>query len=147
MADHVPAPPPPQDPGLGTHPGADHSHPHPAGGAAHVSAHNPGAGQGPVVLDLGDDVGALVLHTTEELVGHEVDISPVEDPSARRHVEVLPRRTAAGVRFSAVYGSLTEGDWTLWIDAAVPAMTARVHGGRVTEVHWPVQARSAVPPG
>lgn len=114
-----------------------HHHDHGAHASGHVSAHNPGAGQGPVVLDLGDHVGALVLHTSEELVGREIDISPTTDPSARRHVEVLPRRTEAGVRYSAVYGSLKEGSWTLWHDASTPAMEVVVRGGHVTEARWP----------
>ncbi len=140
MADHVHAPP--EEPGAGRDPhrGPHHAHPHhtrESGGALHVSAHNPGAGQGPVVLDLGDDVGALVLHTTEDMVGREIDISPATDPSARRHVEVLPRRTASGVRYSAVYGSLKEGPWTLWRDAATPLLQVQVAGGHVTEIHWP----------
>lgn len=137
MADHVHAPPSTAAPVAGRHPETRAQHPHPTGGASYVSAHNPGAGQGPVVLDLGDDLGALVLHTSDDLVGREIDISPTTDPSARHHVEVLPRRTATGIRYSAVYGSLREGSWTLWRDPTTPVMVVQVNGGHVTEVSWP----------
>ena len=33
----------------------------------------------PVVLDLGDGVGALIVHTGPELLGEEIDISPTGD--------------------------------------------------------------------
>lgn len=115
-----------------------HAHPHAVtGAAAHVSAHNPGAGQGPVVLDIGEDVGALVLHAGHDMVGREIEISPVGADEDRRHVEVLPRRTAAGVRYAAVYGSLARGAWTLWHGDGRPALVVDVPGGRVVEVSWP----------
>jgi hypothetical protein len=43
-----------------------------------VTAENPGAGQGPVLLDIGGDIGALVVMMPPELVGVEVEIRPVE---------------------------------------------------------------------
>jgi hypothetical protein len=38
---------------------------------------NPGAGDGMVVLDIGGDVGALVVSTPAELAGVEIEICPV----------------------------------------------------------------------
>ena len=52
--------------------GHHHHHDHGAHASGHVSAHNPGAGQGPVVLDIGEDVGALVLHARDDMVGREI---------------------------------------------------------------------------
>ena len=46
----------------------------------------------PVVLDLGDGVGALIVHTDPELLGDEVDISPAGDDGHRQHKQVLRRR-------------------------------------------------------
>ncbi len=41
-------------------------------------AENPHAGQGPVLLDIGDDIGAIVLHLTPALEGAEVEIEPAD---------------------------------------------------------------------
>lgn len=46
---------------------------------AHVREHNPHAGQGSVLLDIGDGVGALVVTMPEAMLGHEVEIES-EDP-------------------------------------------------------------------
>lgn len=40
------------------------------------------AGQGAVLLDIGGDVGALVLHMPAELAGVEIEIRPVDGRSA-----------------------------------------------------------------
>ena len=40
------------------------------------AAENPHAGQGAVVLDIGGEVGALVLTTPADLVGAEIEICP-----------------------------------------------------------------------
>ena len=104
----------------------------------HVSAHNPGAGRGPVVLDIGEDVGALVLHTRDDMVGREIDISPAGRDDDRSHVEVLPRRTPSGsVRPTAVFGALAQGRWTLWGVDGTPALVVSVSGGEVAEATWP----------
>lgn len=108
---------------------------------AHVSAHNPGAGRGSVVLDIGGDVGALVLHTRDDMVGREIEISPVGRDQERSHVEVLPRRTPSGsVQPTAVYGALRDGGWTLWDSDGAPAMVVVVRGGEVAEATWPTSA-------
>lgn len=118
--------------------GTTHQHHHDVGHHSHVSAHNPGAGQGPVVLDIGEDVGALLLHTRGDMVGREIEISPAGRDQERSHVEVLPRRTPSGaVRHTAVYGSLQQGEWTLWGADGTPALLVAVSGGEVVEATWP----------
>lgn len=121
--------------------GHDHGHPHGsthADARGHVSSHNPYAGQGPVVLDLGDGIGAAVLRTPEDMVGHEIHISPVGEDERRHHVEVLPRRTPGGsLLCAAVFPGLPEGDWTVWREDGKPALVVEVLAGRVSEVQWP----------
>lgn len=109
-----------------------HAHPH-----QHVSAHNPHAGQGPVVLDIGETTGALVLGARPDMVGREIDISPVGADADRRHVEVLPRQTAAGTRYVAVYGGLPQGRWTIWGAYGEAVIVVEIIGGAVAEAHWP----------
>ena len=78
------------------------------------------SGPGSVVLELGNDVGALVLETPAALLGREIEISPVGGAMAARrtHSLVRERRTATGTSYAAVYPGLrpaatSSGDtWT-----------------------------------
>ena len=97
---------------------------------------------GSVVLDLGADTGALVLHAPPGLDGREIEISPSGDPSGdpsgpRTHSRVRQRRTAAQVQYAAVYPGLPAGEYIVWRDAATPALTITVTGGCITSARWP----------
>lgn len=87
------------------------------------------SGPGSVVLDIGLDVGALVLYTAAEWCGREVDLTgPVSTHTAIRERSVAGRRFYAGV-----YPGLPAGEYHLHLgDAPTPA---QVQGGRVTEIH------------
>jgi len=115
--------------------GHDHSHDHPHGGEHH--SHNHVAGQGPTVLDIGDDVGALVLYTSVELVGAEIEISPDGDPDRRRHVAVHPRQYPGGTAYAAVYYGLEAGSYQLWAADGSVALTVAIEGNTITEAMWP----------
>jgi len=94
---------------------------------------------GSVVLDLGADIGALILDTPAELAGREIEISPASDgPGARRtHALVRERRTGAGTGYAAVYPGLPAAEYTVWKDAVTPVATVTVYGGQVARCHWP----------
>jgi hypothetical protein len=97
------------------------------------SAH---ATQAAVILDIGGDIGALVLYTGAEDDAAEIDVSPGTDPAApRSHNQVHPRRTRAGRIYSAVYPALAVGEYTIWRDADTPEATVVIRGGQVTEHH------------
>jgi len=122
------------------HDGQDHDHHGHPGGHQHppVEAHNASAGQGPVLLDIGGDVGALVLYAEPELSGAEIEISPVGGSRDGTHVAVLPRPAGSAVRHAAVYPALTAGSWQLWSpEGDRVVMEVRVEPGRVVEAHWP----------
>ena len=97
------------------------------------------SGPGTVVLELGADVGALVLFTPAELDGREIEISRDAVPGARRtHAQVRPRHMAAGTRYAAVYPDLPAGGYTVWAaDQTSPAGRVLITGGRVTNWSWP----------
>ena len=57
------------------------------------------------VLDLGDGIGALIVHTDPELLGVEIEISPAGDDGQRQHKEVL-QRVWAGTVNVLVYDNL-----------------------------------------
>lgn len=90
-------------------------------------------GPGSVVLDLGADVGALILDVPAALSGREIEISPADGGAAARrtHALVRERRTGAGTSYAAVYPGLPAADYTIWRDPATRAATVTVRGGQV----------------
>jgi hypothetical protein len=89
-----------------------------------------------VVLDVGGDVGALVLYTPAALLGAEIEISPVTDPTARSHTAVRARVLPDRTLYAAVYPALSAGEHVLWASAEHAAGPVVVVGGRVTEIDW-----------
>jgi hypothetical protein len=96
------------------------------------------SGPGSVVLELGADVGALVLYTPAELDGREIEISRDDVPEGRRtHSQVRPRHMATGSKYAAVYPELAAGTYTIWADAYRQVGQVLITGGRVTNWSWP----------
>lgn len=118
---------------------------------------NPYAGQGPVLLDIGGDVGALVVTMPAQLDGVEVEIRAVGDeagaddhgagrhdhagPGHRHHphVAVVARPTTGGIVHSLVYPEVVAGRYRLHpLPGGEAALEVDVVGGRVTDASWPV---------
>ncbi|WP_076260693.1 hypothetical protein [Intrasporangium flavum] len=116
-----------------------------AGRAADVE--NPHAGEGPVLLDIGGDVGALVVRMPPGTVGDEVEIRPVSSTpgaGAHRHVAVVARPVASGVAHTLVYEGLEAGRYELHALPEGPVtLTVDVAGGEVTRANWPTGAPPA----
>jgi hypothetical protein len=119
----------------------DHAHPH-----DHVHEHvhedNSHAGQGMVVLDIGGDIGALVVTMPSAMVGEEIEVVSDLEPDGhhRPHVAVVDRPVPGGGTVpSLVFPELFEGGYAL-----VPKGTNDVHlrveirGGEVTTADWPL---------
>lgn len=99
--------------------------------------HHSDAGQGPVVVDIGGDVGALILVAGPDMAGQEIEITRVDGQGLRTHVEVHRRRTPRGLVYAAVYPGLREGQYLLWPSGGSDPMgPVDITGGRVTEVSW-----------
>jgi len=95
-------------------------------------------GPGTVVLELGADVGALILYTPADLDGAEIEISRDDEPGAHRtHSAVRQRPVASGTAYAAVYSGLAAGPYTIWRDEHTPAATVTITGGQITSCHWP----------
>lgn len=117
----------------------EHGHGH-GHGHGHVDAENPFAGQGSVLLDIGGDIGALVVAMPADMVGVEIEIRPVggEVDGHHPHVAVVDRPTGELTVPSLVFGELTEGSYELYAKGGGPVqVTATIRGGAVTEVTWP----------
>lgn len=102
---------------------------------------NPHAGQGPVLLDIGGEHGALVVTMPPVTEGLEVEIRHM-DTTGRRgelgHVAVVARPGPRGPVHTLVYPDLVQGRYALVpLPGDEVAMTAQVDGGRVTHVAWP----------
>lgn len=98
---------------------------------------------GTVLLDLGADTGALIVHTGRDQHGREIEISRADQPGgARTHSAVRERLVRDGVFHSAVYPDLPAGLYTVWWDDSTPAGAISVTGGAVAEFTWPTSAPS-----
>jgi hypothetical protein len=104
--------------------------------------HSP-AGQGPVLLDIGDDIRALIITMPASLDGVEIEIRPVDKEAKhradeRRHVGVVGRPANGRLVHSAVFTDLTEGRHELY-ERPFGAARLRVfiRGGAITHAMWP----------
>ncbi|MEW2329612.1 phospholipase [Micromonospora chersina] len=98
---------------------------------------------GSVVLDLGGESGALIIHTGRNLRGREIEISRAGRDGPRTHSAVRERHVRDGVVHSAVYPDLAAGLYTVWWDDRTPAGAISVTGGAIAEFVWPASS----PPG
>ena len=72
-----------------------------------------------VVLEIGGELGALIIYTDADMHGREIEISPGGTPA-----------------FSAVFDQIPDGRYTLWVDDVARSRDVRVAGGEVGELDW-----------
>lgn len=110
-----------------------------------MSSENPHAGQGSAVpVDIGGDIGALVIDMPADLEGVEVEIRP-SDPARHPpdhhlpHVAVVARPIPQGsTMHSAVFFAVLEGSYELYQRPDGPVrIRVDVAGGEVTHATWP----------
>jgi len=89
-----------------------------------------------VVLDIGQDIGALIIYTTPELCGREIEVSLRQQDAKRVHVDVLERRIDGRPVFAAVFPGLREGDYDVWGNATNPICAVTIIGGKVASLDW-----------
>jgi hypothetical protein len=89
-----------------------------------------------LILDIGEDIGALVITTGPELAEEEIEISPGLDPAEHRtHNVVHPRRNRDVVMaYAAVFPTVKAGEYTVWNLDGSPYTVVTVHGGQVTQL-------------
>jgi hypothetical protein len=123
---------------------------------------NAHAGQGAVLLDIGGDIGAVVITMPVGMLGVEVEIAPVggrahghshhdhdhdhghPHPHAHPHLVHVgvvnrPRDGRGGAPVpTAVFGEVREGEYEVYERPDGPtALVVSVRGGAVTELVWP----------
>lgn len=98
----------------------DHPHHHPGSGAP--------------VLDIGGDIGAVVVYLTTAPDGGELEACPAGDVGRRFHTGVHLRRTGDHDSLTAVYPEVRAGDYDILDGDLRPVARVRVAGGAVTEL-------------
>ena len=87
-------------------------------------------------MEVGDDVGALVVYTPDTLAGIEIELARRGDDHQFVHTEVRERRLPEGVIFAGVFPAVPSGEYTLLPVAALPALDVSIEGGRVAQLIW-----------
>ena len=88
-----------------------------------------------LLLDIGDDVGGLVVRTDPVWDGLEIEVSPVGDGHARTHAVVHRHEAPSREVFAAVFVALRAGEYEVWHpveDRSLGRVTVRA--GSVAEV-------------
>lgn len=115
---------------------------------------NSHAGQGPVMLDIGGDIGAVIVTMPPDLSGQEVEARPIAGPGLPAlhphhhdghehshplvHVGVVERPSPGGTTCTAVFSELMTGTYELYLRPDGPvALTLAVVGGEVSTATWP----------
>ncbi|TCC65556.1 hypothetical protein E0H73_01035 [Kribbella pittospori] len=130
-------------------------------GPGNNAVENPHAGKGSsVLLDIGGDIGALVIDMPADLEDEEVELRKAGSDHDHHHdhdhdhghgdghghghgvaphVAVVPRPKPDGtMAHSAVFSEVAQGTYELYLRPHGPVqLTVEIHGGQVTEATWP----------
>jgi hypothetical protein len=112
------------DPGSAIH--TDHS-------SIHV-ADAPYAGpQAAAVIDIGGDIGALLVYTDASLAECEIELF---DQAGRpvMHTEVHPRSIGPATMYAGLFPSVPQGDYSLVCVPGAPGRAVVIRGANVTEL-------------
>lgn len=85
------------------------------------------------VLDIGQDIGALVIYTREEHRGKEIEVSLKGNDSKRIHTAIHERKVNGRTIFAGVFLALPAGNYIIWVH---PSSEITIVGGHVAEVSW-----------
>ncbi len=97
---------------------------------------HPGVWEGEAVLDIGGDVGALILHTGPEYLDREIEVSPLGDDVARTHTAIHLRSVNGVPAFAGIYAALPGGEYRVWTDDPDLPDRVTIVGGEVAELDW-----------
>lgn len=86
------------------------------------------------MLDVGGEVGALVVHLTAVPAGGELEAQPAGDPSLRFHTGVHVRQVGGAAVPVALFPELTEGAYEILDGNLAPIAAVVVTGGQVTQL-------------
>jgi hypothetical protein len=108
-----------------------HEHAHAHGIAHH---HAPAPRGGPVVIDIGDDIGALIVRVDDSLEGTELPIQFDDDPLRDIHTGVWRRTIGRDTVVVAVFPELRQGSYRISPGAGHGGAQLQITGGHVAEL-------------
>ena len=114
-----------------THP-HEHSHDVIDPEAAQLGPSDPGS----VMLDIGGDIGSIMILAPESMHGDEIEVSPVGDDRTRTHIAIRERRAPSGSQWAGIFPGLPQGEYTVWNLDGTPAERVTVVGGEIATVDW-----------
>jgi hypothetical protein len=89
---------------------------------------------GPVTLDIGNGVGALIADVDPELLGTEIHVRADGERTRTTHTGVWERTVGGVSRVVAVFPELVAGGYSVLGSDGQPVRTVAVADGRVTEI-------------
>jgi len=96
------------------------------------------------MIDVGGSCGALIVFTSESMLGVEIEIRRRGQAWVGTHTAVRRRDLRDAVAFAGVFGSIVEGEYELRTPAADGGPTGdgaelevAVVGGKITQIQWP----------
>jgi hypothetical protein len=107
----------------------------------HVHAHHHVQGGAPVI-DIGDDIGALVVFMDDVDEGTELFLRAEGEPASTVHTGVWTRQHRGGHVTAAVFGELAEGSY--WVLDAVGSdrFLVQIRGGELAQIDVRTGART-----
>jgi hypothetical protein len=93
--------------------------------------HVPGANP---VLDIGGEVGAMIVYLDGPTETGELEACPLGRPAEHFHTGVHPRDVGGDTVMVAVFPEVLRGSYHILDDADVPVALVHVRGGEVAEV-------------
>jgi hypothetical protein len=89
-----------------------------------------------LVLDIGGDVGALIIYADEACLGSEIDLTPVGARQSHLiHTMVRRRRATNRDIIAGLFPELREGRYTVWGLDGGPIGEVTIVGGQISEFH------------
>jgi hypothetical protein len=86
------------------------------------------------VLDIGGDVGALVVVLAGQTPSGELEACPITDPAARFHTGVHRRGEGDLAAWTAVFPAVVQGHYHLLQHDGAPMAAVAVTGGQVETI-------------
>ncbi|MDQ6771500.1 MAG: phospholipase [Candidatus Dormibacteraeota bacterium] len=90
----------------------------------------------PVVLDIGDDAGALVLYVPAAMLGLEIEVGPADRDDRRVHTAVLERHVNGRTLHAAVYAELAPGRYRVHHEQEGVQREFSIVPGEVATLDW-----------
>jgi hypothetical protein len=107
----------------------EHAHRH---GIPHT--HEAAPKGGPVVMDIGGDIGGLIVRLDDSLEGTELPIEFTEDPKRDIHTGVWRRSLGGETVVVAVYPELREGSYRIHPGTDHAGAQLEITGGQVAHL-------------